>query len=220
MTSMACIEPRGKWVPRKRQWITASKAVAIIALISTCSTIYFAWQNQMSLNSLYNLQNSIYNFPPFILSNPSTSILATEFAWRNLTTTYLLGHVAVDLKVITPYDGMLTINVGTLNFTQGSKSNFIDMNNLNTSETSPYFFEPYVHQYFVSKDVINSINDSLLIGVTVILKPNWISPNSTSIGYDLGNLNFKASLFAARLNRTIKFYNFTENILGSFTPSA
>jgi hypothetical protein len=140
---------------------------------------------------------------------------------RNLTSAYLMGYVAIDLKVISPYDGMLTINIGTLNFTRDTKLNFLDMNNLNASETSPQFLEGNSRnrQYFISKDVINSIKDNLLITVTVILKPNWISPNATAIGIDLGDLTFEAHLFAVRINQTIENENFTEHLFGTFTPT-
>jgi hypothetical protein len=135
----------------------------------------------------------------------------------------LVGLVAIDLKVITPYDGMLTINIKTLNFTHINESNYmvselLDMNNLNFSEHSVFDLGATPHQYFISRDVINSIKDKLLVRLTVILKPNWISPNNTAIGFDLGDLIFEANLFAVRTNQTMT-ETFTENVYGMFTPT-
>lgn len=204
----------------QRKWFTASELIAIIALIISgifgVSSVYFAMQNQNLQNSLYNLQNSLYNFQPFIFSNYTTSTLNSLYCARNDTIADLYGLVTVDLKVITPYDGMLTINVKTLNFTERSWE-FLDMNNLNFSEHSVSFLETTPHQYFISRDVINRIEDKLLVRLTVVLKPNWISPDVTAIGFNLGDLTFEASLFAVRTNQTMN-KTFTENVYGMFTP--
>lgn len=225
---MAYIETNGIRIrKRQRKWLTASSLIAIIALIitaiSTSSAVYFAMQNQNSQSSLYNLQNSLYNFQPFIFSNYTTSTLNSMYCARNDTMVVLVGLVAIDLKVITPYDGMLTINIKTLNFTHINESNYmvselLDMNNLNFSEHSVFDLGATPHQYFISRDVINSIKDKLLVRLTVILKPNWISPNNTAIGFDLGDLIFEANLFAVRTNQTMT-ETFTENVYGMFTPT-
>ena len=142
---------------------------------------------------------------------------------RNDTLAVLVGLVAVDLKVVTPYDGMLTINVKTLDVTHINELNSeLDMNNLNNlnySEHSPSYLGTTIHQYFISRNVINSIEDKLLVRLTVILKPNWISPNNTRIGFDLGNLTFEANLFAVQTNQTMT-KTFFEDVYGMFTPTS
>lgn len=222
--NMAYIETNGIRIskkPRKqRKWLIASLTTVlalIVSIIATSYSVYFAIQNQ-------NLQNSLYSFQPFIFSNYTSSTLKTLIYIPNDNSFDLFGNVAVDLKVITPYDGMLTINVTTFNFThigeryyQGSQ--LLDMNYLNFSEHSPFDMLATPHQYFISRDVINPIEDKILVRLTVFLKPNWLPPNATAIGFDLGDLTFEANLFAVRTNQTIT-KTFTEDVFGMFTPTS
>jgi len=215
---MVYIETNGIRIRKKnrRKWIISVVLSSLIAIIAIISTSYFAWQNQ-------NVMNSLYNFQPFIFSINSTSILNASYCVRNDTLAVLVGLVAVDLKVVTPYDGMLTINVKTLDVTHINELNSeLDMNNLNNlnySEHSPSYLGTTIHQYFISRNVINSIEDKLLVRLTVILKPNWISPNNTGIGFDLGNLTFEANLFAVQTNQTMT-KTFFEDVYGMFTPTS
>jgi hypothetical protein len=227
---MALLEQHGRWISRKRRWLTQSSAIAIAALIINGSmTAYFAVQSQnlnnQNLNlqkSLYDLQNSLYNFPPFIFSNYTASTLNSIYCNRSDTRAILEGPVTVDLKVISPYNGMLTIKVETFNFTSIYNYDireYIDPNYINTPQpvqdltTMP-------HQYWISESGINSISDKLPIELMVVLKPNCFPLNLTSITLDLGYLTFEASLFAARLNQTIETKNCTANVFGTFTPTS
>jgi hypothetical protein len=128
----------------------------------------------------------------------------------------------VDLKVVTPYDGVLTIDIGILDVTRINPLNSeLDMNylNLNYSEHSPFFLGTTIHRYFISRNVINSVEDKLGVELNVILKPNWISPSSTGIGFDLGDLMFEAKLFAIQKNETMT-KTFFEDVYGIFTPTS
>ncbi|MGA3190921.1 MAG: hypothetical protein ABSD73_00225 [Candidatus Bathyarchaeia archaeon] len=188
----------------------------IALLISTGFNIYYASQS-------YNLQNSINSltyFQPFIFSINATSTLNSMYCVRNDTFASLDGLVTVDLKVVTPYDGMLTINVNTLNLANTSEVNLeLDMKYLNSMEHSPSYLGGAIHQYFISRNVINSIEDKLLVELTVFLKPNWISPDVTAIGFNLGDLTFEAQLFSVQPNQT-NTTTFTEDVVGMFTPTS
>jgi hypothetical protein len=94
-----------------------------------------------------------------------------------------------------------------------------NLNNLNYSEHSPSYPGTTIHQYFISRNVINSIEDKLLVQLRVILKPNWISPNNTAIGFDLGDLMFEANLFAVQTNQTVTKL-FFEDVYGLFYPTS
>lgn len=203
----------------KRKWLTVSETITLIALlVSTGSTIYFAWRS-------YTLQNSLYSltyFQPYIYSNYTGSTLNSMYCARNDTLAFLDGLVTVDLKVVTPYDGLLTVNVTTLNVTDTYPANStLDMtySNLNYTEHSPSYIGTTIPQYFISKNVVNSIEAKLLVELAVILKPNWLPLNSTGIGFDLGNLGFKANLFAVQTNQTMT-KAFIENVYGMFTPTS
>jgi hypothetical protein len=202
-----------------RKWLSIALLTLIALLISTGSNIYYAWRSDNLQNSI----NSLTYFQPFIFSINSTSTLSTSYCVRNDTWVVLVGLVAVDLKVVTPYDGMLTINVKTLDVTHinelNSELDMTNLNNLNYSEHSPSYLGTTIHQYFISRNVINSIEDELLVELTVILKPNWISPNSTAIGFDLGNLMFEANLFAVQTNQTMT-KTFFEDVYGMFRPTS
>lgn len=202
-----------------RKWLSIASLTLIALLISTGFNVYYAWRSDNLQNSI----NSLTYFQPFIFSINSTSILNASYAVRNDTLTVLVGLVAVDLKIVTPYDGMLTINVKTLNVTRINELNSeLDMNNLNNlnySEHSPSYLGTTIYQYFISRNVINSIEDKLLVRLTVILKPNWISPDNTGIGFDLGDLMFEANLFAIQKNETMT-KTFFEDVYGMFTPTS
>jgi len=214
---MAYIEMNGiKTRKKQSKWLSIGSLTFIALLISTGFNVYFAWRSDNLQNSL----NSLTYFQPFIFSINATSTLNSLYCIRNDTMVSLDGLVAVDLKVVTPYDGMLTINVKTLNLTHTNELNSeLDMNNLNFSEHSPSYLGTTIHQYFISRNVINSIEDKLLVWLTVVLKPNWISPNSTAIGFDLGNLTFEANLFAVQTNQTMT-QTFFEDVYGMFTPTS
>lgn len=166
----------------------------------------------------------LYNFQPVIFSNYTSSTLKTVFYSPNDNQFYLSGLVSVDLKVITPYDGMLSINVTGLNFTHIDERDYVglrilDMNYLNFSEHSVSFAVTTIHQYFVLKDAVNSIEDKLLVQLSVFLKPNWLPLDVTAMGFDLGDLTFEANLFAVRTNQTM-VKTFTEDVFGMFTPTS
>jgi len=219
---------------KRRKWFSIKSLTLIALLLSTCSNIYFAVQNQNLQkqnqniqNSLYALQNSLYNYQPFIYSNNTiTSTMNTLVANPNDTIAVLFGNVNIDLKVITPYDGMLTISAKALNFTHINETNWyglqfvsLNPNNLNYSEHSILDLSGNPDQYFILHDVINSIEDSIPLEITVILKPNWLPPNSTGISFDLGATTFEADLFAVRTNQTT-ISTFNENVTGMFTPTS
>jgi hypothetical protein len=200
----------------KRLSIEALTLVAL--LISTGFNIYYAYRTD-------NLQNSLYSltyFQPSIFSINTTSTLNSLYCARSDTMAVLVGPVAIDLKIVTPYDGVLTINVKTLNTSRISELNSelnMSLPTLNYSEYSPTYLDTTIHQYFISRNVINSVEDHLVVGLTVILKSNWISPNSTEIGFDLGDLMFEANLFAIQKNETMT-QTFFEDVYGMFTPTS
>jgi hypothetical protein len=228
LVNMAYIETNGIRIRKKRRkWLTASLLTSLIAImaliisgISVYSTYYFSMQNGKLTNELYNLQNSLYNFSPFIFSNYTSSTLNSLYCERNDTLAILDGSVNIDLKVISPYDGYLTIQAKTFNFTSINGyniSNYINSNYIDSPQpvqdlaTMP-------HQYWISANSIKSITDKLVIQLIVDLKPNCLP--LTGITLDLGYLTFEASLFAARLNQTIKTQNCTANVFGTFTPTS
>jgi hypothetical protein len=203
-----------------RKWFSIIMAsITLIALlISTGFNVYYAWRSDNLQNSI----NSLTYFQPFIFSINATSTLSSSYCMRNDTMAILVGPVAVDLKVVTPYDGVLTIGVKTLNVTRISELNSelnMSFPTLNYSEHSPSYLDTTIHQYFISKNVINSVEDNLVVRLTVILKSNWISPNSTGIGFDLGDLMFEANLFAIQKNETMT-QTFFEDVYGMFTPTS
>jgi hypothetical protein len=118
---MAYIETNGIRIrKKKRKWLTeftVSVLLAIITLVSVISANYYAMKNTALQEQYTDLQNLLYNFQPFIFSINSTSTLNSLYCMRKDTMAVLDGLVTVDLKVVTPYDGMLTINVKTLNLT-------------------------------------------------------------------------------------------------------
>ena len=215
---MAYIETKGsKRQKEGRKWLSMLLGLlTLIALIiSTGFNLYYAWRS----DSLQHSIDSLTYFQPFIYSINSTSYLNSWYCSRSDTIATLVGNVTIDLRIVTPYDGVLTINVKTLNLTRINVLNSeLDMNNLNFTEHSPSYLGTTVHQYFISKNVINSIEDNLLVWLRVVLKPNWISPDTTSIGFDLGDLTFDANLFAVQTNQTMT-NTFFEDVFGTFTPT-
>lgn len=204
-------EPRKK----KRKWLTASTLIniilLIITLVSVSTTYYFSTQN-------VTLQNEIYNFTPFIYSNYSDSATLQNILPVNVSYNFFEGFVDVNLRIVTPYDGMLTILPQYINFSTGSDSSvpyYFNTTLLKYSYVS--FFPSYSanqYQYFISKNVMNPIQDKLWIEVNTYLNSEELSylfrdqgeNTTTRIGFPLGNITFQATLFEAQKER-----NFTQD---------
>jgi|GEM_PF-2991568 hypothetical protein len=224
---MAYIETNGIRIRKKKsRWTISLVSVvlsSLIAITAIVASVYFAVQSQNTQNSLYNLENSVHNYQPLIFSirDPEAySTLNTLSYPRNDIFATLFGNATIDLKVITPYDSLLTINVTALNFTNIDKvSPYLDINNLNYSEHSVSYLGQTTHQYFIPRDVTYSINEGLLVRLSVVLKPNLVPLNITAIGFDLGNLIFEGNLVAIRENQTT-VKTFTENVYGIFAPTS
>lgn len=141
---------------KKRKWLTTSSIfnilLLLITLVSVSTTYYFSVQNQQQ-------QNTLYSYTPFIFSNYSSSTLRNPFLSINDTYIYFEGLVNVDLKVVSPYDGMLSIDVKNLSFTNVNSSDnmvpyYFNMSLLKYSSASICGFNHY--QYFISKKCIES----------------------------------------------------------------
>jgi hypothetical protein len=202
---MAYIETTGfRLSKKKRNW--TSILLAAIALVSLVLTGYFSIVNVDLQRRNQDLQNSVYNYEPFIFANTSTSNLNTVFYNPNGTDATFFGNVTIDLKVITPYDGMLTIKVKSFNFSYlnglyNPTLPYLDKDRLNSTFIYDESFQP--HQYFVSRDVTNSIEDKIPLLVTVFLKLHLLSSDLQGMGFTLGDAIFEASLYEVRTHNTI-----------------
>jgi hypothetical protein len=224
---MAYIETNGirtwKEKKKKRKWVTKKKILAIITLVSVMSSLIFGASSLDLQKQNQDLQNSLYNYYPFIFSNYSLANNLNNAAYTpNENDLYLFGTVNVDLKVLSPYDGMLTISVKSLNFTNISDSNsmlptFLNMSLLNYSSAS--FFPTHIknYQYFITKGVINSIEANFFVTTKVYVNNDILQKtfqnNVTGIGFYLGDITFQADLYEAQIDKNItNFYTFTEGV--------
>lgn len=218
---MAYIQTNGIRTWKKKRKFPIMPIITILALvisaISTIFTIYFAIENQ-------KLQNSLYNYQPFIYANNSvTSHLKTLFYDPNHSDgeAIFFGNVSVGLKVITPYDGMLTIKVKSFNFTYLNDTNNPTSNYLNVDNLNNVFVDDFsgkLHQYFVIRDVPNSIEDQIYAHVECFLKPHLVGYDDIrGIGFTLGDVVFEVSLFEVRTNQTIT-QSFNDRIWVDLVP--
>ena len=120
---------------------------------------------------------------------------------------FLLGFINVDLKVVSPYDGMLTINVKSLNtYVNSIVPTFLNVSILNYSTVSFFPFPETQYQYFISKNVINQIEDKLEVKAVVYLNSGILQQafqnDTTSVGFPLGDIIFQAKLFEVQTNQT------------------
>lgn len=208
---MAYIETSGFRLPRKKRELL-SILLAIITLVSVLSTVYYSQTTVELQKQNQDLQNSLYNYKPFIYENYSTiaTVEPLFYAPSFETRAVLSGDVPIDLKIITPYDGLLTINVKSFNFTyldtgNDPTSKYLDMDNLKSASISDTGLST-VHQYFVAKDFANSISDHVPVHITVYLKLNLLGNSPTFLSgleFVLGDAVFEASLFEVRTNQTI-----------------
>jgi len=178
----------------------------IVSAISAGSTFYFADENR-------KLQNSLYNYEPFIYvdySNISTLATISYDPDSSDGAAVFFGYVPVNLKVITPHEGMLTIKVQSFNFTylnatNNPTSNYLNMDNLNVHVKD--FSTKELHQYFVIRDVPNSIDDQIYVAVDCYIKPHLIG-QASMVSFILGDVIFEAELLEVRTNQTItQFFN-------------
>ncbi len=215
------IQPFGVKVKEKHnRKLSFEQIISIVLSIALLfSTVYYASQNDNLQKSNADLQNLLYNYTPFIFSNYSSSNLQNIFFSINDSVILFDGWVNVDLKVVSPYDGMLNLDVKNLNFT--------DMNG--SYDIIPYYFNVSLlqyskasiagannHQYFISKNVMNPIVDKIEVQMYVYLNTGVLQDvfkdvgvNSTlGVGFPLGDMTFQATLFETQINR-----NYTQNFI-------
>ena len=188
----------------------------IVGVISTSSTIYFAVKNQ-------ELQNSLYNYEPFIFANYSgiSNLKTGIYTPSSGNEAILYGNVAIDLKIITPYDGMVTIVVKSFNFTYlnapiNPTSNYLDLDNLHNVNIYDTSIVP--HQYFIRRDLTNSISDEIPVRLIVFLKPNVLG-KTQGMGFTLGDVVLEANLLSVRTNQTIT-QQFNSKVWVNITPTS
>jgi hypothetical protein len=217
-----------KEVPKKKRKISVSQIVSIILSIAILlSSAYYANQNNNLQKSNANLQNLLYNYTPLIFSNYSdTSTLQNVFySSEGLSSTYFEGLVSVNLKVVSPYDGLLTLTPKSFNFSYGSSDSlnpyYFDVSLSNYTTVS---FFPTVsnteYQYFISKNVMNPIQDKLWVQVDTYLNATNLSyvfrnqgeNTVTSVGFPLGTITFQATLFEAQIDKNYT-QDFTEGVI-------
>jgi hypothetical protein len=194
------------------------------------STVYYAQISVGLQKQNQDLQNSIYNYKPFIFSNYSSSAtFKTIYYTPSLETrATLFGNVPIELKVIASYDGLLTVVLKSFNFTYLNDSNNptsvnLDMDNLKSVIIADVGVST-VHQYFIAKDFTNTISDSIPTQLTVYLKPNLLGifPNSVSnFGFVLGDVVFESSLVNVRTNQTAITQDFNVKVWANISiPSS
>jgi hypothetical protein len=201
------IEEKKETPKKKSKWRKPSTIFnvlfIIITLISVTTSGYFSIRNQ-------EMQDSLYNYTPFIFSNQSSpSTLKNIFFEPDTSYITLVGLVEVDLRIVTPCDGMLTIEVKRLelyNATENNSAiNFFNASMIQYSST--LYFTNRNYQYWMSKYVMNPINDKLSVQVNLYLNSGVLqetfkpSGSIEGIGFYLGELNFHATIYEAQLNK-------------------
>lgn len=220
---MTYIETNGfKLAKKKREWV--SILLAIITIISLLTTIYYSQRTVELQKQNQDLQNSLYNYRPFLYVNNSVESNFNTISYNqddNDGDAVFVGSVDIDLKIISPYDGLVTIKAKAFNYTYlndtGSPtSHFLNEKYLNSMYVVD--LSSRIHQYFVYKDVPNSIEDKITCVIEVYLKPHLFEPNVTRIDFPLGDIVFEASLFEVRTNQTIALPSFNERIWVDLVP--
>lgn len=176
--SESVVQPLGSRRRKNRLTAATNILLLVITLVSVIFTGYFGYSNQQ-------LNNSIYNYSPFFFSNySSTPMLQNQFFSQQTSYVQLTGYVSIDLKVLSPNDGTLTLKVENLNFTgltspYDPAPNLLDLSLLKCSTVS-FYGAQHQPEYFITKGVITPIEDRLFVQVNIYL-------NMTSINKTFGN---------------------------------
>jgi hypothetical protein len=198
---MAYVETNGVRIrEKKRRW----RITTLVSVLSLIAAIVFGINSVIINRQNQELINQLYNYPPFIYSNYSTSILNSQFYIRGNTLVHFQGMVKVDLTVITPHVGMLRIEVKSFNFSFDNTmaNNVLDLDLLNKSSVS--YVGRTTYEYLVEQGRNPPIVENMLITADVYVKPeNIATPPVTTIGFPIGELIFEAKIFDAQTGKTI-----------------
>ncbi len=185
-----------------------SIALATATVYSAISSDYYSRQN-------ITLQNLLYNFTPVIFSNDTSSSTLRNFDFRpNETVIFLEGMVNIDLKVDSPFDGMLTVNVKNISFTDPNSLDsevtyyYVNMSLAKYASTS-FFLNNHQYEYPILKNVMNPVTDKLWVQAYVYLNSGVLrnvfrdqgTNSTTMVGFPLGNITFEATLHLAQKNQ-------------------
>jgi hypothetical protein len=191
--------------------VILSIALGFVSVYSTISTDYFARVNTDLQKANTDLQNLLYNFQPYVFSNYTYYSKLETVAWNPTQNAgYFSGVVTIDLEVISPFDGLLTINATSLIYNPDNKTDYegqmlLDKNHLNDSIVTTVANLPNGYQYFISRGVATPVKDKIFVNALIYMKPNSfpIYSNNTMIGFDFGDMVFEANLFLFQTNKTI-----------------
>ncbi|MFB3889436.1 MAG: hypothetical protein ACE14S_08085 [Candidatus Bathyarchaeia archaeon] len=215
-----------KWL----RWFSDYGNTIISILLATITLVALIYANHYSDINVdlqrqnLDLQNSLYNYKPFIFANTTeTSTLQTLLYDQNGSAglSVFSGYVHINLKVITPYDGLVTVRVKAFNYTYLNAlgiqtSRYLRMDALDSTYIADMSGEP--HQYFVYKDIANSIEDQIYVHLQTPLKPHILGPDVKSATFRFGDVVFGTSLFEVRPNNTTELDDFYQPISIKLLP--
>lgn len=213
--------------------ILLSITLLIVSIFSSGIGFYYAAKSDelnkanidLQKTNLY-LQNLTYNFEPYVYSNYTRfNILNTTFWNPTNGIGYFFGIIYINLEVISPYDGLLTINASSLKFnhfneTSTMQSILVDSELVNNSSIECVQMTPEGYQYFINKGTAVHIQDKILVTAGIYLKPNsWNTNYPPSITVDFGDVIFQANMHLFQTNSDIKPKYFPENVQLQLFPS-
>ncbi len=104
----------------------------------------------------------------------------------------------MDLTVLTPHYGKMTIELRTLNYSEPSFSTWLDLE----KQQSVSYSDRTVYECFVEQGM-NRVVADFVFSELIIVKPYSVSPDNRFFGFKLGALVLEAKFTDLQNNQTI-----------------
>ena len=185
------------------QWVFILNVLSII--VSTTLTgfnLYLVSQILETRRANLEFQNIMYNFTSVIVAEADYAILdePSEYTMQdgNITATTHFGYLDVNLEVITPHYGTLTLRLKTLNVVE---SEYLSSERRNETEIS-YAYGRLAYEYTVVAG-LNQISDQLHLVAHIYPISEKLPPQGVTVQIPLGYLFLEAELFDIQTETTL-----------------
>jgi len=195
--------PKKKSSNKYEQWGFALGVLTLIAnIILMWFNLHLIVQTNQIRSASLEYQSMMYNFTSVIVANADHANLGSPSMYSSqddiIQQTAHYGYLEVNLEVITPHYGLLSIKVKNFNVAETS---MLNSEKLNKTEVS-YAYEPSKYEYAIVSG-LNSINDNLHLKALVYPNPENLPPKGESLSFVLGRLFLEAELFDVQTDGTI-----------------
>ena len=174
---------------------------AVLNIISTGFNLYLIVQTNQIHRESQEFQNMMYDFTPVIVANTDNAFLdSSQFSYSNGKLQQIIhyGYLDVNIQVVTPHYGNLTIKLKSFNV---GDSEMLDSERRNDTKVT-YAFENDVYEDIVIVG-LNQIPKQLHLKASVYPNQEKLPPQGEPVQFPLGRLFLEAELYDIHTNTTL-----------------